>query len=223
VDWVEQSTVEAGERSDGKAGGYLQRLDVWRQRKPACTTAGPRLIGRVRDEQVKWRAGGGGEVTGPEIDARENSITIYNGANPDRITAAKRALVMWNRQGTCCLSARRVERPGSCQIRRSRGRTYALLRLHVLRGLPEDRKPKKRAIFRSSCPREPRSAQRAQNRRHPIAGSCLTPAKRDMAATGGEWLGGAGTVHKPKVTLVDLSYGKRPHSCTTTNRRGGMP
>jgi hypothetical protein len=72
VDWVEQSTVEAGERSDGKAGGYLQRLDVWRQRKPACTTAGPRLIGRVRDEQVKWRAGGGGEVTGPEIDAREN-------------------------------------------------------------------------------------------------------------------------------------------------------
>jgi hypothetical protein len=96
VDWAEQSTVEAGERSDGKAGGYLQCLDVWRQRKPACTTAGPRLIGRVRDEQVKWRAGGGGEVTGPEIDARENSITIYNEANPDRITAAQRALDMWN-------------------------------------------------------------------------------------------------------------------------------
>jgi hypothetical protein len=47
-----------------EAGGYLQRLNVWRQRQPGCTTAGPRLIGCVRDEQVKWGAGGGGGLSG---------------------------------------------------------------------------------------------------------------------------------------------------------------
>jgi hypothetical protein len=46
-DWIEQSTGEGGERWDRKTGGYLQRLNVWRQRKPACTTAGSRLIGRL--------------------------------------------------------------------------------------------------------------------------------------------------------------------------------
>ena len=45
--WIGQSrsTDEAGGEMGWETGGYLQRLNVWRQRKPACTTAGPRLIG----------------------------------------------------------------------------------------------------------------------------------------------------------------------------------
>lgn len=46
-DWVEGSTDEAGGEIGWKAGGYLQRLKVWRQRQPACTTAGPCLIGSL--------------------------------------------------------------------------------------------------------------------------------------------------------------------------------
>jgi hypothetical protein len=74
VDWIEPSTDEGGARCDGKAGGYLQRLNVWRQRKLACTTAGPRVIGRVgrRGGGMALRARRG--ASGPEIDAREKSI-----------------------------------------------------------------------------------------------------------------------------------------------------
>jgi hypothetical protein len=74
-----------------------------------------------------------------------------------------------------------------------------------------------------ACPDCGRSAARIEDRRHPIAGSCLTPAKDDMAAAGGEWLGAAGTVHETKVALVDLSYGKRPRLTYPTNRSGKVP
>jgi hypothetical protein len=64
---------------------------------------------------------------------------------------------------------------------------------------------------------------RIEDHRHPIAGSCLTPAKRELAVAGGEWLGAAGTVHDTKVALVDLSYGKRPRWPAPTNRSGKVP
>jgi hypothetical protein len=74
VDWTQQSTDEGGARCDGKAGGYLQRLNVWRQRLAGCTTAGPRMIGRVgrRGSGMALRTRRG--ASGPEIDAREKSI-----------------------------------------------------------------------------------------------------------------------------------------------------
>ncbi|OAL06721.1 hypothetical protein IQ06DRAFT_341532 [Phaeosphaeriaceae sp. SRC1lsM3a] len=54
-------------------------------------------------------------------------------------------------------------------------------------------------------------------RRRPIAAICLTPAKRDQVVAGGEWLGGAGTVHDTKRALDDLSCGKRQPSCSPAN------
>jgi hypothetical protein len=59
--------------------------------------------------------------------------------------------------------------------------------------------------------------------RHPIAGSCLTPAKRDQGAVRGEWPGAAGTVHGAKPGLVELRCGKRPRQHDPANGRGKAP
>lgn len=61
---------------------------------------------------------------------------------------------------------------------------------------------------------------RAQNHRHPIACSCLTPAKRSMARVNGEWLEAAGTVHKTKCALGQISLREARTRPAATNRRG---
>lgn len=60
----------------------------------------------------------------------------------------------------------------------------------------------KRGMLNTSCPSGAklcrvcgRSKSRAMDLQRPIAKSCFAPAKRDMAATKGEWLEATGTVH----------------------------
>jgi hypothetical protein len=94
-DWVEPSTVEVERDGMGKAGGYLQRLNVWRQRPGACTTAGSRLIGRL------GRRGGGMAFSGRRGDEwprnrrpGEVNNRFANDKHPDQVQRSAKSLVL---------------------------------------------------------------------------------------------------------------------------------
>jgi hypothetical protein len=96
-DWVEPSTVEGGEIWDGKAGGYLQRLNVWRQRPGACTTAGSRLIGRLgrRGGVMALSRRRGSEWPRNRRPGEVNN-RFANDEHPDQVQCRAESLVMWN-------------------------------------------------------------------------------------------------------------------------------
>lgn len=90
--WIEQSTDEGVSRWNGKASGYLQRLNVWRQRKGACTTAGPRVIGGLgRRGGVMALAARRGSEWPRNRRPGEVNIRFANCGRPDQMSAAQRA------------------------------------------------------------------------------------------------------------------------------------
>jgi hypothetical protein len=140
-DWMEPSTDGSGARWDGKAGGYLQRLNVWRQRQPACTTAGPRVIGRV------GRRGGGMALrtrrgaSGPEIDAREKSIMDLRTIGVQTGTLQRKELGNGESDEVLILAVSvRVDGPHQCNMGVSRRRTCVFVALQRAGELQRRRK-----------------------------------------------------------------------------------
>lgn len=103
VDWVEGSTDGGRWREmEWKAGGYLQRLNVWRLEVACvhhCRSPSDRLGGETR--WLQWRPEGGGEWWPRNRRPDELEKRFANEMRPDRNTAARRAWYI--RRLTRCL------------------------------------------------------------------------------------------------------------------------